>query len=227
METNVRFTNGKTLAKKDGVMLSDQAYVIQDGYGPDSYRNAHFRYDRFDIVNARVQDLVEGGLRVLPTRMTLSGALPDKRYNLHVDMPGTDLKSLNRTIEDVIFAGIGVRLDRKTIDSEVLVLRSTPASAGHLDIAPNGTESYCRVLTAGDMVFNCRSGSFDRLARIVEGVLGKRVVNETGLDGSISVTIPVAGQDERSIGDALQNSLGLTLTPAKRPIEIVFVSAAR
>ncbi len=72
----------------------------------------------------------------------------------------------------------------------------------------------------------CIRASVDQIASALELAVGKPVVNESGVQGSVSANIQIPGNDIAGANEALAKALGLTLKPAIRPIETVVVTPA-
>jgi uncharacterized protein (TIGR03435 family) len=221
-------TNGKTLAtigKK--VMLSEAASVPDDGLPADLARTAMWQPGRFDLLDGRVQDLVANAFGIQATRVIVSGTSADKRYNLHVDMPGATPDSVRHAIEQALEKGLGVKAEQRTLDRDVLILAATAETTGHLDKSVPPPPHYCffnRV--PPDKAVTCVAGSLGGLANAVENALEMPVLDETKLSGTVTATLPAARPDRASLTALLANDLGLTLTPAKRPLKMVVLDAA-
>jgi len=207
-------TNGKTLAsnKAGTITLSEAARAPDDGLPADLARTMIWSPGRFDLLSARIADLAAHVFHTQATRVAVSGVSADKRYNLYVDMPGADAKALDRAVAKILSAGLGVTFRRQTIEKDVFIL-----TANHpLDGSDDTPDHYCIFLP--DKSIACESGSFDDLAVAVESALQTPVLDEKRLAGRITATLPATAE-------ALSKNLGITLSPAKRPVGMVLVSA--
>jgi thiol-disulfide isomerase/thioredoxin len=227
-------TNGRILATIDApghpaaVMLAEAASVPDDGLPADLPRTAMWGPGRLNLINGQVQDLVAIAFDDRATRVVMSGVPAGKRYNLHIDMAGGTPDARRAAIERALAAGLGLEIGRQTLSQDVLILAATPETAGHLDVSGAQPRHYCYFMPVPpDKSLNCAAGSFDDLADAVETALAIPVLNETRLDGTVTTTIPVTGQDRASAAALLSTDLGLTLTPATRPIDLLVVSAVR
>ena len=207
-------TNGKTLAsnKAGTITLTEAARAPDDGLPADLARTMIWSPGRFDLLDARVADLAAHLFHTEATRVAVSGTAAEKRYNLYVDMPGADPKALDRAVTKILSAGLGVTFKRQTIEKNVFILTATAKTGGQAD----AQDHYCVFLP--DKTIACEAGSFDDLATAVESALETPVLNENRLAGKITATLPATAE-------ALSKNLGITLTPAKRPIGIIVVSA--
>lgn len=210
-----RATNGKTLAtnKAGTIMLSEAIGAPDDGLPADLARTMIWSPGRFDLLSARPADIAAHLFKTEATRVVVSGLSADKRYNLHVDMPGVNS---DKAILRILASGLHATFKRETREKDVLILTATPETARHLD-APDikSDDHYC--ISLPDKSIACAAGSFDALATAIEDGLGTPVLNESKLTGTVTATLPPSGNPGEK--------LGIVLTPAKRPIEIVVVSA--
>lgn len=219
-------TDGKTLATAPGIRLAEAVSAPQDGLPADLARLAMWAPGRFEQISARLQDLVANAADIQVTRVALSGFSSEKRYNLYVEKPGADKKALERAIGKVIASGLHVRIKRRTLSKDVLILGATAETAGHLDGPDPKPHHYCYFMPVPpDKAVTCLGGPFDELAGAVEDALQTPTLLDKPLAGSVTANLPLPSPDLASVSDALKQSLGMTLTPAKRPIEMVVVTA--
>jgi uncharacterized protein (TIGR03435 family) len=61
------------------------------------------------------------------------------------------------------------------------------------------------------------------LADVLENLLDRAVVDETGLEGEYDWEFSYNRADETSVVNAVQDDLGLEMVPATRPIEVLVV----
>jgi uncharacterized protein (TIGR03435 family) len=175
-----------------------------------------------DITNAPPATLLSYGAGVAPTRITTRGALPDAQYNLHVEAPGADPKLLGQAIELAIASGAGLHIEHQTALTDAYILTAKPEAKDHLTQSPYPGIARFNPQT---QTLQCLNASLDQLASALEKALGTPVVNETGLSGMLMLNLKIAPKDLSSANDALKG-IGLGLSPAKRPIETVILSAA-
>jgi uncharacterized protein (TIGR03435 family) len=227
-------TNGRILAgvgapgHPKAVTLAEAASAPDDGLPADLARTAMWEPGRYNIVDGRLQDLVANAFDDRPTRVLVSGVSASKRYNLHVDMPGAAPQAVRDVIVRALASGLGVKIERQALLRNVFILASTPETSSHVDSSDLPPEHYCLFMSfPPDKSLTCAGGSFDDVADAVEEALAMPVLNETGLRGIVTATLPVAAQDQASIAALLSKNLGLTLTPAKRPIGLLVVTAAQ
>jgi thiol-disulfide isomerase/thioredoxin len=209
-------TNGKILATAPGIILAEAASVPDDGMPAELTRTAMWEKGRFNLLDGRIEDLAAHLKKIEATRVVLSGFTSNKRYNLHVDRAGMNPKALDSAIEQVLARGLGLKIERKTLDHDALILSAGPEATNHLD-GPDAKpeQRYCFFNpTPPDKGVVCAGGSFDQLADALEDATETPVFNKTKLAGHLTATLSLPLD---------LTSLGLTLKPVKRRIEMVVV----
>jgi len=222
---SLKATDGKILATAPGIVFAETASVPEDGLPANLSRLALWGQGRFDQIDARLQDLLANAGDTQAARVALSGVFGDKRYNLHVDLAGTDKKALETAIDQAIAAGLHVRVKRQTLTREVLILGATAETAGHVDGSDAKSHDFCFFMPVPpDKGLVCQGGPFDELARAVEDSLETPVLLDAPIPGRVTAKLPLPSLDLASVSEALRKSLGMTLTPAKRPVQMIVVS---
>jgi thiol-disulfide isomerase/thioredoxin len=219
-------TDGKTLATAPGLRLAEALSAPDDGLPADLPRMAMWTPGRFEQINARLQDLVATAADVEATRVELSGVSSDKRYNLYVEREGADKMKLGRAIGTLISAALGVKIAPRTLTKTVLILAATSETSGHLDGPDPKPHNYCYFMPIPpDKGVVCLGGPVVDLADAIESALQTPTLLDKPIAGSVTATLPLPAPDLASVSDALKKSLGMTLTPAKRPVKMVVVTA--
>lgn len=222
-------TNGEILATIGGkVMLAEATSVPDDGLPANLARTAMWQKGRFDLLDGRVQDLVANAFGTQATRVTVSGTSADKRYNLYVDMPGATPEAVRQAIEQALAKGLGVKAKPQTLTETVLILSATAEATGHLDTSAPPPEAYCFFNPVPpDQAVTCVAGPIGELANAVEDALQTPLLDETKLTGTVTATLPVPSPDRDAVSALLAKTLGLSLTPARRQVRMIVVSAIR
>lgn len=169
-------------------------------------------------------------LGIKPGRLKTNGFLPEGRYDFEILAPSLDDPKLKAVVDQAIELNCGVKLERHTSLEKVYVLKGTKKSR-LLPYLPGNWQSVDSSYTVGSNYvtglaqLELTDATADDIADGLEGVLDRPVLNETGLSGDVSATVPVAPNDFRSVRDALEKNTGLTLEPAKRPVETITLTA--
>ena len=99
----------------------------------------------------------------------------------------------------------------------------TVKNADALKLAPTVTPGGSS--RTGGGLLNVTAADMSTLSANLENVLGKPVVDETGLTGRYDLLLRWTSGDAQSLMDALEKETGLKLTPAKRSVEVGVVRA--
>lgn len=174
-----------------------------------------------DVTNASATALLNMALSIPETRITGAKEIGNALYNLHVEAPNAESKQLAGAVELAIASGTHLRITRQTAMKDAYVLTATPEAAGHLTHPPGGGAAF---YSTKRQVLQCFNATLGQVAGGLEKALEMPVVDETGLDGMVMDTLKIAPKDIASANAALA-TLGLKLTAAKRPIEMLTVTA--
>ncbi len=168
-----------------------------------------------DITNASPMTLLVYGGGIPRTRIDTTGTLPKTIYNLHVHLKGADAHDRMEAILVAWKSATGLQIQRTTRAMPSLVLKSTPQAESLLEKASHGGMAY---YDSKASVLHCINASMSELSAAIEAALKTPVIDETGLAGSLSLTLPTAN-DLSVVKAALNDKAGLTLTEEQRPIE--------
>ena len=159
----------------------------------------------------------------LPTdRLILNGSLPDGRFDLHAEFAGTEDAARTTLLQAAVAAGLRLNLQPKTITRQAYVLRATEAGEKLLTPTAVTTGSSMKGYSQGKV--KLINGSMDSLADALEDSLNFPVVNETGIDGKFDTELEFPVKDADAAKATLLKTLGLELTKADRPIQMLEVA---
>lgn len=164
-------------------------------------------------------------------RLMLQHLLRDRfGFQIHSEkrvIPAYDLTLLHRN------GGLGANLRPSSIDCEKLMAEKRPLreAGGNSAVSPDGKRPACsvsasrRYLTGGGV-------TMQQLSATLQSMLGKPVVDRTGLDGRFDVeakwsllddTGGTPQTDSPSIFYAVREQLGLRLDPHKEPFDVTVI----
>ena len=197
------------------------AEVPKDEPKPDTHAMM-FGPGKMDFTYADIKTLLTMATGLPETRLTVVGDLPKTLYNLHVNAPNAQPRQLNGAIEMAIVSATGLKVEHRSADTEAYVLtalrdRKTEAVPG-----PHGGFAF---YDDKKHLLKCVNATADQIASALEAAVGKPVVNESGLDVSVSADIQLPTGDMAAANAALAKELQLTLKSAMRPIETVVLTA--
>jgi uncharacterized protein (TIGR03435 family) len=168
-----------------------------------------------------LRGMLPGLYSVLPTRIT-GDALEDKtRYDIWISLPGASREAFQVVARDVISAAFHLNVRKETRETDVYLLT-----------APNGRPPGLVELQPMGGIFSRQGkgslglkGPLMSLAHMIEGVVGKPVIDETGIMDSFDIKLTYQDGVNGSLEEAVRG-LGLKLEPARRPVEFLTVSKA-
>jgi len=177
----------------------------------------------YDFMNAPLKMLMEDAGGVSGSRLVVHG-VTDTKYTLHVSAPGGDFDQLAPAIQLAIVTATGTKLSHVATMEDAYVLQTTPRAASLLPPATSEQGSMC--------FYNAKAGKLvmmqtplDDLSQQLEEILGKPVVNETGLQGNFDANFDLPKGDMEAAKAALEKNLGLTLVKARRSIDRIVLDA--
>ena len=179
------------------------------------------------LLSTTVLDVLSSSFSINPTRIVNSSALPEGRFDFVVKTPDTENENVKTWLKQAVEATFGVVARPETREMDAFVLKAGQFTE-HL--APTASTQGSSISTGGGSL-NCVNQSLNSLARCLEEILGKPVVNETGRTNCYDFQLL---WDEKSPGEvdpvdltrALHEQLGLELAPAKRAVEVLVLAGA-
>jgi thiol-disulfide isomerase/thioredoxin len=189
------------------------------GKRPDTH-TMMFGPGQLDVTNGSIKILLHDSTGVPLSRITSGVDIPNTLYKLHVDAPDLDPKQLAQAIELAISTGCHVRIEHRAEAKDAYVLTANAGAQGHFTNTPgSGFASY----KSQSQTLRALNATTDQIAGALEEVLGKPVVNETGLTGVLMLSLKMDSKDLASVNESLK-SLGLMLAPGRRPVETIILS---
>ncbi|QEH36184.1 Thiol-disulfide oxidoreductase ResA [Aquisphaera giovannonii] len=170
------------------------------------------------MTNVGLRPLLSYAHRVPLTRIDARMPLPDQAFDVDIEVAGADRKALRPLLSATIEATFRLRATLQPREADVLVLRRAPGkeppppAAGELDQLRSSPGSYSATRrTMGEFALD------------LEGMLGRPVVDETGLAGACRVDVRWNRGELESTAAALRDQLGLDLVPETRRLPFLVV----
>ena len=177
-------------------------------------------------LGATIADLLPPIYGVSGPRLIVDSPMPDQRYDIFVKAPQTMYQQMQPLSKQVIETTFGLTSKRESRELECYTLSvKTPNAIGLKPTAtPNASSVRAGVGKIEDI--NVKTNS---LAGQLESIFKKPVVDETESKDRYDILVKWDQPDKdtpntKGLIEALQEQLGLELTPAKRSIEIVVVT---
>ena len=194
---------------------------------------------RLQVTNFTLKQLVETAYGMSPYCVTAAESWIDSDYfSIAAKAPegsATELLAMLRTLLSDRFA---LKLHRETRQLPVYIL-AVAKGGSKLAPARNPSEPQSSQGRFSDM--EARSWDLVRLIDVLETFVHRKIIDRTGLTGKYDFTLkfdprqadPAAPVDASadttlaSLATALQTQLGLTLTAAKGPVEVMVIDGAK
>jgi uncharacterized protein (TIGR03435 family) len=199
----------------------------------------------YRAINTTVQRLIPDAFGVLPFQVTGSPAwVATERYDITARPPGdARTEDLPMMLQALLAQRFSLTTHRERRDQPIYALVS--AESGKL--GPKLTRSTldcdqveaekrltreCQAMVGisrGGGVLTVKGRSLDRLARILAGVVGRVVLDQSGLTGKYDLDLKwsagdaAASSNDPEIFSAVREQLGLRLTAARGPVEMLVI----
>lgn len=136
---------------------------------------------------------------------------------------------------------LGPNLVPSDVDCAQWIADKKPQFIGNPPIGPNGAKPACLIVTNRTFVV-AGTKPIREMALGLEGVVGRRVVDATGLTGNFDITLqwtptpgldaqpagtPTVTDDGASLFTAIEEQLGLKLESARGPVDVLVVDDVR
>jgi len=179
------------------------------------------------LSKATVLEALSSSYGINPSRIINSSVLPEGHFDFIIKVPESGKDNLQNWLRQAVGATFGVIAQIETRETEAFILKAGRPTEHLTPTAAAGSSS----MSSGGGSLNCVNQSMSSLAWSLEEILGKPVINETGLTNSYDFQIlwneTKSGEtDPKELAGALHEQLGLELQPAKRAVEVLVVTAA-
>lgn len=149
------------------------------------------------------------------------GWLDYSRYTITATVPTAGAGSMRALLRQELEARLRLRTRSEVRPFDVLVLTATDPSR-----LQRADRRMSRVWIQ-DSDARIEDATMDAVANALQGILGKPVVNETGLTDSYDLEFGWGKDRLESVTGTLQRRFGLQLTPARRDLEALVVEGMR
>ncbi len=179
------------------------------------------------FVNYSVKEMLPFVYETSEDRLIVTGKLPDGNYDLAAKVPKSDEKHFGQRVQMALESTFALKSRREAREVDVYV--ATVARGDAKGLTPTQTPNYGSL--DSNVLAGTLTGTNATVPMILQALgrgLARPVVDETKLSGRYDVDLtwdPAAGPDGEI--RAVKEQLGLVLTPAKRPIEMVVIEAPR
>lgn len=171
-----------------------------------------------------LRSLLAQAYGVAETRVvvTAQDAPRDRLYDLIVR--GADCDAVRPVAQRMVEDTFKVRAHRETREVPVWVLSRADNELGPgLSVRPTAVGAFA--MHGGHGAIHMVNGDRDTVRRALEDRLHRPVIDETDLAGVIDLNVTWNADDPETLTRAIQEQLGLKLTPDVRPVELLVVEA--
>ena len=182
------------------------------------------------ISGSSVLDVLAACCEVRAGRIFPNCPLPEGKFEFMVKTPSKETALVHDWLRRAVENTFGLTARRETREMGIFVLTSGSQPAEHFSptVSTGGSSSS----NSGGGSLNGVNLGIESFAASLEGILGKPVVDESQLTNRYDFQLlwDETGTEDAQpgrIAAAVREQLGLELTPAKRPIEVLVVEAAK
>jgi len=153
------------------------------------------------------------------SRMVTNAALPEGKFDVLINVPYAASERIPELLSDTLATTFGMRGRKETRDVDVYELTAKEPKLEET-VSTGGSSS-----SSGPGRMSAVNTPIRSVARSLEYQLKKPVLDKTGLTNRYDVQLKWK-QEGREVApevliEAVRNQLGLELTPAKRPVELI------
>jgi uncharacterized protein (TIGR03435 family) len=146
-------------------------------------------------------------------------------YDFIANLPGGNAKALQQELKRTL----GIVAHHEMLETNILVLTVKSSHAPGLRLSANPDEIPSLTRTAGQI--SIRNGSLSRLLAMMEGQFQEPIADQTGLTNHLDIDFKWNDADQtfhypgvlKQVKQDLMEQLGLELTPAFEPVDMLVV----
>src|SRR6266498_3375302 len=180
-------------------------------------------------LGSTVLDILSSCYSINSVRIVTNSALPDGKYDFVAKTPTKEDDVVRKWLRPAVEATFGLSARRETKEMDVYVLTplNTEPTKLTLTVSTGGASS-----SSGPGRMQAINSSILSLAWNLESRLKRPVIDETKLTERYDFDLKWESKDKEdpdfdTLAKAVREQLGLKLTPARRPVEVVVVEEAK
>ena len=189
--------------------------------GMSSGRSSHVGPNMLRTEGMSLTNAIATAYDVPTVRVVAPSWMGQARYTINAVGTSETPGSFRPMLQQELATRLQLAVHRETRRFDVFVLTAT--NAPRLQRV-DGTNVRVWVHDSG---MELEEAGLKNLAAALQGVLGKPVIDETGLEGNYELDLAWATDRVGSVTAALRDRYGLQLTPATRDMEALVVDSAR
>ena len=153
------------------------------------------------------------------SRLVTNATLPDGKFDVLINVPNAASERIPELLSDTLETTFGLRGRKETRDVDVYELTAKESKL-EPTVSTGGSSA-----SSGPGRMSAVNTSLGSVARSLEYQLKKPVLDKTGLTNRYDLQLKWKQEGREVVPEvlieAVRNQLGLELTPAKRPVELV------
>ena len=185
--------------------------------GGSKYEAGHFTADGAVLLN-----LIVFAYQSSPVRVVSNLPESSQKYRVSVIVPPGREASLYPLFQQALTTTFGISVRREMRETDVFVLAVPQRKLSQLQ--PSRSKEELTMMMRGQIRSKKRPIAI--LADQLENILGRPVVDKTGLTGEYDWELPYSRVDKNVLLDAVRERLGLEIVETKQPIEMLIVDKA-
>ena len=185
--------------------------------GGSKSRRGHFTAD-----GALLFNLIAAAYQSSPFRIVNNLPESSQKYRVSVIVPPGREETLYPLFQQALATTFGLQVRREMRETDVIVLTVSQGNAALLQ--PSQSKEEQKMVMRGQIRSNKQR--IKTLAEQLEMVVGRIVVDKTGLAGEYDWELPYSRVDKTVLFNAVRERLGLEITEMKQPIEMLIVGNA-
>lgn len=162
--------------------------------------------------------LVSIAFKVSPVRLVASTQLADDTYEVIVNIPNNDRSTLLSLLQQSLKTAFGLKIYRETRKMEVFILNISKDKKTLLRSSEHKNEMP---IISDEGQISSQGTSILNFCAVLEGALGKVVLDETNLKGLYNLALYWDPNNPESVISAVQDQLGLELKTKIKSIEVM------
>ncbi len=186
-------------------------------------RSRQMRPTKLDAKGWSIREVVAFVYDLPVSQVMVPAELSDQYYDVLLRWPQEGGVDPRASIEQILRPAFGITVKEARRDVEAYVL-DTP-EAGALKMTRNVVSGATAYQTTVDGVIHITNLGADAICRTLTDILGKPVLNESGLSGGYDCELVFDQENPVSILNAAREQLGLSITKVRRNVPFVVVTA--
>jgi uncharacterized protein (TIGR03435 family) len=175
---------------------------------------------KLTMTNASLRTLLGSAYGIDYDRIEGEPVNSTDRYDVSITFPGAGSETLDQFLRQMLTTAFHIQVERETRETDVLVIKAPEGKSVTLTTTASTGGS---MTSMGNGQLKVIGGPIESLAHLLSGAVHKPVIDETGLPGKYDIILKYDSKAPESAMDAVREQLGLTIEPARRPVEFLIV----